>query len=45
MSRCSSCGNSIDDCNESQPVCPCCGESDDSLSAETFPNQSSLRKL
>jgi hypothetical protein len=26
MSRCFNCGASIDDCNESQPVCPRCGE-------------------
>ena len=25
---CSHCGWELDECNESQPVCPCCGESD-----------------
>ena len=25
---CSHCGWEFDQCNESQPVCPCCGESD-----------------
>ncbi len=26
MSDCESCGMRLDECNESQPVCPCCGE-------------------
>lgn len=26
MSFCSQCGMPVDECNESQPVCPCCGE-------------------
>jgi hypothetical protein len=26
MNYCSNCGMSFDVCNESQPVCPCCGE-------------------
>lgn len=26
MDRCSNCGGRLDDCNESQIVCPWCGE-------------------
>ena len=28
MDRCRSCGGTLDDCNESQVVCPWCGEAD-----------------
>lgn len=28
MDRCTSCGGRLDDCNESQVVCPWCGEPD-----------------
>jgi len=28
MNKCSSCGGRLDDCNESQIVCPWCGEPD-----------------
>ena len=28
MDKCTSCGGRIDDCNESQVVCPWCGEPD-----------------
>jgi predicted RNA-binding Zn-ribbon protein involved in translation (DUF1610 family) len=50
MSYCSSCGAEIDECNESQPVCGRCGESDCWLTAkpdyldeiEPFDDQSGL---
>jgi hypothetical protein len=28
MDRCRSCGGTLDDCNESEIVCPWCGEAD-----------------
>lgn len=45
VSRCNSCGNAIDDCNESQPVCPYCGECYGRIPSEHFSTLSSLIDL
>ena len=42
MSRRNGCGNSIDDCNKSQPVCPGCGEPTAGFSADTDPSDRSF---